>query len=577
MWLAGCRREYHRKPRAQRLRGCSSPRFRPNCRTSLIVRPKSRRSTRPGGAMWWVIFAAGVFLFAISCLNAMNLMLVRVLGRMRELSIRLAVGCGRARIARLFLIDGAVLTTASGGIVLLVARWWFHPLFALVYGDPVTSSDFFADWVIAGSVTGLCLVTALAIALLPILQISKADLVGGLKAGGASTGDNRHRGRLRSAFVAIQAALAVILLVGTGLMMRTVQRLQAVDLGFDPTGKVKVELVFPPGFEPKPAARLQYFERLRERVAAIPGVKSAAFGEDALLVGGYHAPAPNFEMKDGKYQSVAVSFLSAAYAETAGMKLKRGRWFSDRSGEQEAVINETLARFRFGDEDPIGQSFKFRGYRERQFQVVGVVRDVRETVRDAAGMRFYLPDSGAPTAVSALILRLDHESGPAFKGMVRRTIYDFDPMLITNYVASLHERAEGSLHAERLTLVILRGLAVIALTLAVIGLGSVMAYSVGARTREFGVRLALGAPSANLYRLVLKRGMATVTLGVLIGTAVAIAATRFLQTLLFETASYEPGVYLAVTGILLLSGAFACWLPARRAAKVDPMVALRAE
>jgi predicted permease len=528
-----------------------------------------------GRAMWWVLFTGGAFLFAISCLNAMNLMLVRVLGRSRELSIRLAVGCSRPRLARLLMIESAALTLAVGLVVLLVARGWFHPLFALLYSNPALRYEAFSEWITVGGTAALCLIAGVVVVSVPIWQVVRADASNGLKAGGASAGETRSMRRLRNFLVALQAALAVVLLVGTGLMMQTMQKLQAVDLGFDPAGRVKVWLEFPRGSAPKPGAWADYFERLSRRVAAIPGVRSVSLGE-ALLIGQFWT-RENLQMKDGTSQRVAESYVSGGYVATAGMRLKRGRWFSGRSGESEIVINETLARTLYGDENPLGREIMHRGSGNRGYQVVGVVRDVKEMLRAPSGPRLYLPAWVAPTMSGSLLLRLDRDPQAEFKSVVRRAIYDFDPMVITNYVGSIQETIEGSMGAERFTFLILQGLAVIALGLAIIGLFSVMAYSVGARTREFGVRSALGAVPAHLYRLVLIRGLATVALGVLAGIAVAIGATRALQGLLFETTTYDPVVYATVAGVLLLSGALACWLPARRAAKVDPMVALRAE
>jgi putative ABC transport system permease protein len=209
--------------------------------------------------------------------------------------------------------------------------------------------------------------------------------------------------------------------------------------------------------------------------------------------------------------------------------------------------------------------------------VVGVVRDVREMVRSEAGMRFYVPDWMYPPNVSTLLLRLDRDPGKEFTGLVRRAIYKFDPSVITAYVTTVREVVANTMRAERYTYMILRGLASIALGLAVVGLFAVIAYTVNARTREFGVRLALGARPANLHRLVLARGILTAGLGIALGTFSAVFLTQFMKSMLFETTPYEPTAYLAVAGLLLLATLLACWLPARRAAKVDPIVALRCE
>jgi putative ABC transport system permease protein len=327
---------------------------------------------------------------------------------------------------------------------------------------------------------------------------------------------------------------------------------------------------------PSRRERLQYFERLRATVAKLPGVIDASATQDTLVVGDFYGTA-QLKMKDGSYRPVMGGFVPADLQQTAGLTMVRGRWLSGKRGAAEAVINETMARERFGDDDPVGQSFTLQVSGDRPYLVVGVVRDIRQRVRLKAGMQFYTPDWMYPPNVSSLLLRLAEDPPKEFVPVIRRAVYAFDPNLIVVHVASLHELVASTMEAERTTYTLLRGLAAIALGLAVVGLFSVIAYTVQARTREFGLRLALGATPGNLHRLVLRRGVVTAALGILVGVAGALLLTRFMQSLLFETAPYDPVVYLAVAGLLLLATLLACWLPARRAAKVEPMVALRAD
>lgn len=523
----------------------------------------------------WVMLTAAALLYAIACLNAMNLMLVRLLGRKMELSIRLALGGTRRQIVRLLVIESVGLSLLASLTVVFAARWLFPPIFAALTNSEAVRYVSFWDWRTLGCIAGLSVLAGVAVVLVPIWRLFRTDISPGLKDGGRAMGGSRRLGRLRSTLVMLQAALAVILLAGTGLMVRSFEKLRHVDLGFDPIGRVKVQIAFPRGFEPAPQARLQLFERLRERLATLPGVRQASAGQDSLLIGSFWGTA-QLQMPDGSYQPVAGSFVTENFLQTAGLTLKRGRWLSDK-GVYEVVINETLARARFGDENAVGQSIKLLVNGDYPIPVVGVVHDVKETVRSGAGMRIYTPASLYPPNISTLLLRMDHDPGKEFAGLVRHAIYEFDPKLIVSTVSSINEAVDNSMWAERNAFTILKGLSAIALGLAAVGLFSVMAFTVNSRTKEFGVRLALGAGPADLYRLVMNRGLATVAMGIVMGTLGALGLTRFMQSLLFETTPNDPVVYLAVAGVLLVAAVLACWLPARRAAKVDPTIALRAE
>ena len=525
---------------------------------------------------YWVIAIAAALLYAIACLNAMNLMLVRLLGRRRELSIRLALGGSRWRIVRLLMIESMGLALAACLVVTLAARWLFPPLFVLITGSEAAHYGSYCSWSNLVYIAGFSVLACAAVMLVPAWRLFKVDLNTTLKEGGAAPGESRRMARLRGALVVLQAAIAVILLAGTGLMVRSFAKLQHVDLGFDPNGIVKVQIAFPKGYDLKPEPRLQLFERLQQRLATIPGVRGVSFGQDSLLVGGFWGTA-QLQMRDGTYEAVAGNFVAADFQKTAGLTLKRGRWLSGKRGVNEVVINETLARKRFGDEDPIGKSIKLLVSGDYGHLVVGVVRDVRETVRSTAGMRLYSPHWVYPPNISTLVLRLDQDPGKEFAGVVRRAIYEFDPKLIASNVSSINDAVGNSMWAERFAFRMLKGLSAIALVLAVVGLFSVMVYAVNSRMKEFGVRLALGATPEDLHRLVLKRGLATAAIGIIAGTTAALGLTRFMQSLLFETTPSDPLVFVGVGAAMLAAAALACWLPARRATKVNPVEALRAE
>jgi len=538
----------------------------------ILIRPTD--IARP--ETYWVMAIAGILLYSIACLNAMNLMLVRLVGRRQELSIRLALGGTRWQIVRLLTIESLGLALVASVFVIAAAHWLFPPLFALITGSEVARFGSALTVSTLVCIAILTLIASVTVALVPVWRLMKSEITPGLKDGSAAAGEGRGVARLRTSLVIFQAALAVVLLAGTGLMVRSFERLHRADLGFNPAGKVKVTISLPRGYDLGPEARLQLFERLQLRLAKIPGVRAVSFGQDTLLEGGFWGTA-QLLMADGTYRSVAGNFVTADYWKTAGLTLKKGQWFSSKRGEYGVVINETFAKARFGDEDPIGKSFKLLVSGDFMHQVVGVVGDVKETVRSTPGMRIYSAEWVYPLNISTLLLRLDHDPGKEFAGLVRHAIYALDPKLIVSQVVTINEVVGNGMWAEKYAFRILKVLTIVAFALAVAGLFAVIVYTVESRMKEFGVRLALGAQPANLHRLVMKRGLTTATVGIAIGIAGALGLTRFMQSLLFETSPYDPLVYAAVAIILLAAAVAACWLPARRAARVDITRLLRAE
>jgi predicted permease len=524
--------------------------------------------------IWWVMLVAALFLYAIACLNSTNLMLIRLLDRRRELGIRFAVGGSRRQVMQTVAIEGLLLSLVACLVVILIVRWGFPPIFALINGNEASDYRNMWAWRNLACVGGLSVFACLAATLAPGARLFRTDINSGLKDGGPTMGESKRAGRLRSLFVVFQAAFAVMLLTGTGLMVRSFKKLHEVDLGFDPVGKVKVWIMPSAGYAVKPEARLELFERLQKRLSLIPGVRSASYAQDSILEGGFWGTA-QLKMADGTYQATAGNFVSADYQQTAGLKMKEGRWLSGKRGVNEVVINETLAKTRFGDRDPIGQFIQIEVSGNAQYPIVGVVKDVRETVKSSAGMRFYSPAWEYPPNVDTVVLRLDRDPKKEFAGLVRRAVYEVDPNMVTTDVRAIDQQVIDSMWSEHYAYNILKGLAAIALALTMVGIFSVIAFTVDSRMTEFGVRLALGATPSDLNRLVLRRGVAAATAGIVIGIIGALALTRFMQSMLYETTAYDPLVYAAVALLLLVAAFAACWLPARRAARVDVMRLLK--
>jgi putative ABC transport system permease protein len=522
----------------------------------------------------WLILVAGVFLFLIACLNAMNLGLVRMLSREREIGIRLSLGGSRAQVARLLAWENGWVLLGVALVAAGVARWGFPWLLFALYGD---ASSLYLNYWTPNQLLCIAAATAVAglfIAVPPIRQVLARPPGLHLKEGGTTASGSRRVERWRSLLVVTQAALAMILLVGTGLMIRTFQKLREVDLGFDPTGRVKL-FVLPPRGQPfNKEAVLQRLDRIKARLAEIPGVRSVSAGGGGLLSGTFWGSS-QLKMADGTLAAVAENSVDETLHQTIGLTLVKGRWLSGQRGTVEAVINETMARKRFGDEDPLGRSFQLQGQPKTDFLVVGVVRNVRENVRAVAEMEFYSSTWRMPP--NSMVLRLARTPGKEFADQVRSAIYEVDPSFITATVQPMDDLVTSSMLAEHFALRILRSFTAVALVLAIVGLFSVIAHGVDARRKEFGVRLALGASPAKLRRSVLRRGLILAVIGVGAGSLASLGLTRFMRSLLFETASYDPLVYVGVAAVLLASAIVACWLPARRAAAVDVAQLLRNE
>lgn len=533
--------------------------------------------------IYWVMLGAVGFLYAIACLNASNLILVRMLGQRRELSIRLALGGGRWRIVRLLAVESITLAVLASAAGMLVANWLF-PLLLSVAGNSASGLDWTSwslNWRAVAVLGLLSIATSLLIVAIPAVRVLRTDIQSGLKEGGAALGESRALARLRGSFVVLQATFAVILLAGAGLMIRTFHNLQKVDLGFDPTGRVKIQLGFPADYPLEPEPRLARLREIQTELLRVPGVTAAGFGCDVML-SGYYVPMFSFERPGGKQLRASMLGFGVGFQEAAGFKLKRGRWLNQSAGN-EVLVNETFARACWPGQEPVGQLLRPVGdghFGPPDWQgwvVAGVVGDVRSTVRDAPEYYIYSPESSAPFNFNTFVVRLSRDYDEALAGTIRRKLYDYNPRLVVSQIAPIDQVRSNQLWAEQLADSVLKVLAAIALVLTVVGLFSVLAYTVDRRMNEFGVRIALGAGPRDLAGLVLGRGLVLTLLGVTIGLGGALALTRYLQSLLYETSAHDPWVLATVAGLLLLTSVLAGVRPALRATRVDVSRLLRSE
>jgi putative ABC transport system permease protein len=556
--------------------------FKDANKPALMTVAETDRIYRP--ELYWMLVGAVGFLYAIACLNATNLMLVHVVGKQLETSIRLALGSGHWRILRLLLIEIVGLCLCGSLLGALIANWLI-PVFTMAAnyrngGGPLVSWHLgVRTYYVLG---GLSILTGMAIALIPGIRALRSNILAGLKTGGGAIGESPGLARMRGTFVIFQATFAVVLLVGAGLMIRTFQRLQDVKLGFDPSHRVKMQIGFPNGYPSESKERLALLNRLRDTLQRVPGVTSAAYSSESLLAQ-WEYSGLQLEGPDGTKLNASAVLVSPDFQQAGGLVLKEGRWLTANS-KGEVVINASLARARFGNSDAIGQYLKpaetnqdKKGAVFLGWQVVGVVGDVRDNVRNRPSNKVYEPVDWSPQSATNFVVDLAGEPSGESLTQLRRAIFQFDPRIVTNAALPVLDQLKDQLRHERLTLAVLKVLSAIAILLTIVGLFSVLAYTVDRRMPEFGIRMALGATPANLVRLVMRRGMALTALGIALGIGGAMALTRYLQSLLFETPPNDPEVIAIVAGILILSAIAACALPAFRASRPDVSRLLKGE
>jgi putative ABC transport system permease protein len=531
----------------------------------------------------WILLAAVAFLYGIACLNTSNMMLVRMLGRRRELSIRLALGAGRWRIIRLLLAESMILSTAGAAAGVLVANWMFPLLLRTLSKGlfwPDTAWRTFNGTELVLMIV-LTIVTGLAVAAIPTVRVLRAQISASLKDGGPSLGESRGLGRLRSGLVVLQTAFAVVLLVGATLMIRTFANLTNVDLGYDGTNRVKVQFGFPPTYPSAWEPRLVKLHEVRAALERIPGVEAVGFCNDMLLQR-YFVGTHTVEGAGGTPLKVMVRCFSRGFEKIAGLQIKRGRPLSQIRGN-EILVSESLARACWPNQDPIGQLMHSVGPAPGfgddwpGWLVVGVVADTRAGIRQAPGLVFYSDEAWNPINYDTFVLKLTAPFQRELEATIRRTLYAFDPQIAVSPVVPLDRLWEHQLGAEKMMDAVLKILGGSAAALTIIGLFSVLAYAVDRRQREFGVRLALGASRADLVQLVVTRGLLLTLAGLALGLASAVPLTRSMQALLYGTSSQDPVALGIVSGILLAAAALASVLPSYRATQVDVTRLLRTE
>jgi predicted permease len=534
----------------------------------------------------WTLMGAVAFVLLIACVNVANLLLARAEARQREIAIRKALGAGVGQLVRQFTVEGLLLslTGALAGLGLAIAG--LKVMVAAGKASIPRAAEVTIDPTVLAVTLGVSLLTALLFGLAPLAQIATGTLHDALKAAGGRTAGSVASNQFRGALVASELALALILLIGTGLMIKAFWKLSEVHAGFRSEGLLTLRVNLPATVYPDNASVLRFWKTAVPKVATIPGVDSATAMQGLPPERPINAndtqienftPVPNGPGHNIDYWQVTGN----RFFETMGTRLIEGRLLDARDTETSApsvVINQTMARTYYGSDSPIGRRIR-PGFQDPWRTIVGVVEDVKNAGLDKpAGSEIFLPFSQNGFAGRTVYIAAHTAGNPqSLISAVRNAIRDVDPSLPLSQVKSMDDVMAGARSRPRFLTTLLGLFSGTALLLAAVGLYGVISYSVTRRTTEFGIRMAMGAARGDVMGLVLRQALTLAIIGVAAGAIGALALTRLIRGLLFGVSSFDPLTFVAMAAVLLAVTALACMMPARRATKVDPLVALRYE
>ena len=553
----------------------------PNSDIRATLKPLQEIITQDVRGMLLILFAAVGFVLLIACANVANLLLARGGVRRKELAIRAALGAGRSRLVWQLLAESAILAVAGGACGLLVASWCTD---FLVSGLPQSLAEANShvaalklDSTALGFTFGLSLLTTFIFGLAPALQTSKVNLNETLKEGGRSDAQGRRQSRLRSSLVVTEIALAMVLLVGAGLMVKSFWLLNHTDPGFEPAGALTAQIDPSDDRYHEFDQVVGFYRQLLERVSAIPGVRGVGMinSLDATMPISVdeHPPVQQEQRPQASFNQV-----SEDYFRVMEIPLREGRFFNahDVKGTPPIVIiDETLARRQFPGEDPLGKHLRLG---ENSREIVGVVGATRRyNLSDDPIPRTYIPYQQENWRSMTLVVRAQSGDPMSLAPAIRRELSTIDKDQPIHSFKPLAESVAEWVTPQRFSTLLLAAFAALAAALAAIGIYGVISYSVTQRTHEIGVRVALGAQRRDVLRLVVGRGMTLTIIGVALGLVASFALTRLLRSLLFGVSATDPLTFVSVSLLLTVVALLACYLPARKATKVDPMIALRYE
>jgi putative ABC transport system permease protein len=537
-------------------------------------------------ALWLILGAVGCVLL-IACANVANLLLARATARYKEMAVRAALGANRRRVIRQLLTESLLLSLGGGLLGLLLAWWGTAALVRLIPEDVPRLAEINIDGWVFGFTLLVSVVTGVVFGLAPALQASKIELTEAMKEGSRSAGAGGGRGRLRGALVVAEIAIALVVLIGAGLLLQTFRRLQQVDLGFDTRNILTATVELPDARYPKPEQAASFYRTLLDRVRAMPGVEAVSAVVPQPLSGDTMTLSFDIEGRNipkGERPSSHFRSISLDYFSVMKIPLLAGRAFTERDDSHSpgvVIVNETFAKRHFPNESPIGKHVK-PGYSLEGEpvwrEIVGVVKDVKH--RQSLGRdyepEYYLPHAQMPINSMNLVVRATNDPRSLARG-IQREVQLLDRDIPVFRIKTLEQYLGVAVAQPKFNALLLSLFAGLALLLTAIGLYGVMAYSVVQRAQEIGLRIALGAQTGDVLKMVLRQGLKLTALGLGIGLATAFALTRYMQSLLFGVKAADPLTFAAIALLLIAVALVACWIPARRATKVDPMIALRCE
>lgn len=544
----------------------------------VIVRDHMVRNVR---SSILVLAVAVALVLLIACANVANLLLARAGARQKEIAIRAALGAGRSRIVRQLLTESALLGTIAAALGVLMAWGTVRALVAAEVALPFVR-NLAVNLPVLGFTAAATLLTTILFGLAPAVAAARDGVAGNLKEG-RGAGESAGRIRFRSGLVVAEVALALLLVIGAALTMRSLARLQAVDPGFNPAGVLTAELALPAASYPQQAARANFFKSVVQRVKAIPGVTGAGLvshlpfsgaksGADILVEG---APPP----RPGDQTVAFGRTVDPDYFRTMEVRLLRGRFFTERDAPGAllvGIINESLARRCWPGQDPVGKRFGIGG-RGPLVTVAGVVADMRNTsLADEPDFEYFLPHAMTPAAGMTLVVRSTFDPMRVVPA-VRAAVKELDKDVPVSGIKMLADSISHSTSTRRLSVTLFGVFALLALVLASVGIYGVISYSVTRRTHEIGVRIALGAAGGSIARMVVCNALVLGAIGVALGIGGGLALTGLMRNMLFGVSATDPATFTAASVFLLAVCAAAAYIPARRAARVDPLLALREE
>ncbi len=543
-----------------------------------------------------VLLGAVGFVLLIACANVANLLLARAASRQKEIAIRTALGASRMRLIRQLLTESILLAIAGGGLGLLLAMWGTDALVAAIPDTLPRAEDIGLDNFVLAFTLAVSLVTGIVFGLVPALQASKPDLNESLKEGGRTSASTRQG--VRSALVVVEVALALVLLIGAGLMIRSIFQLNSISPGVNPKNVLTMEIPLSNSTYDEPSKIRDFYRQLVERLESVPGVEAAAINADMPLtgsdsevpfwVGGGPRPATD-DMQWSLFYPT-----SAGYARAMGLPLMKGRFISEQDTQNSptvVVIDEYLARGLFPNEDPLGKRLTIQGVGgipDIACEIVGLVGHVKHfglstDAQQKIQYQLYFPYSQmpdiflAPMAEGMTVVARTSSDPTGLISEAKSQVLAVDKDQPVNNIRTMEQIIAASISQQRFSMLLLGIFAVVALVLAAVGIYGVMSYTVTQRTHEIGIRMALGARPGDVLKMVVKRGMTLTVVGVAIGLGAAFALTRLMESLLFGVSATDPLTFAAISIVLAGVALGACFVPARRATKVDPMIALRYE